>query len=124
MTGAATMTVEQFRARAAALGNGDMLDCRFVCPACRSSATPRQFLEAGADPERAARECLGRVVGGKPYLKIPHRKWRRGDRCDWAAFGLFGTMVGGTEAPGQEIELPSGKRIWVFSFADELEKDL
>lgn len=85
------------------------LDCKFRCPFCGNEATPNDFKAAGAEPERAARECVGRVTGAKGSLHGSKQQ-----PCDWAAFGLFGTLNEGTK-----IQLEDGREIWVFDFAGE-----
>jgi hypothetical protein len=73
------------------------LACKFVCPSCGHEASPADFKAAGADPQRAPQECIGRVdskLGG----------------CDWAAFGLFDICT---------VHVDTGdKKIAVFAFAE------
>lgn len=71
---------------------------RFQCPQCGNVATPQDFAALGADPQRAAQECIGRAQPGVD--------------CDWAAFGLFGTMDRGTL-----VRLPDGRVIEAFAIA-------
>jgi hypothetical protein len=74
------------------------LECRFVCPKCGNAASPADFQRAGADPQRAVQECIGRVdrdLGG----------------CDWAAFGLFDICTVHLEVDGKPVP--------VFAFAEE-----
>jgi hypothetical protein len=114
MTDVPTYTLEEWRAEATRRGGGELLDCRMLCPLCGNVATPRQFKDAGADPERAAQECIGRVVGARGGLYVRTTKRRPMPRpCDWAAFGLFGTLNGGVF-----VITPDGKQINVFSFAE------
>lgn len=85
------------------------LDCKFVCPACGNEASPADFIAAGADPQRAPQECIGRVnpkvmAGGK-FEPGPN------GGCDWAAFGLFDLCT-------THIEV-DGKPVPVFAFADQ-----
>lgn len=68
---------------------------RFACPACGHEATCADFKALGADPSRAAVECIGRVHN---ELGTPGKRGRHADGvqpCDWAAFGLLGTISGG-----------------------------
>jgi hypothetical protein len=105
-----TYTLDEWRAEATKRGNGELLDCRMLCPLCGNVATPRQFKDAGASPNRAAQECIGRVVGAKGNL---HSKRPVPQPCDWAGFGLFGTLNSGVF-----VTMPDGKQINAFSFAD------
>ena len=74
------------------------LHARFACPACGHAASPVDFAAAGADPQRAPRECIGRLGTDHPG-------------CDWAAFGLFDICP-------VHVELPDGEVLAVFGFAD------
>lgn len=105
-----TFTLAAWRAEAARRGHGNMLDCRMLCPLCGNVATPRQFKEAGADPGRAAQECIGRVIGARGTL---HSKRPVPQPCDWAGFGLFGTLNGGVF-----VTMEDGTQINAFSFAE------
>ena len=58
---------------------------RFRCPVCGNIATPQDFKAIGADPEKAAQECIGRhmpdsrdAFGGKGV-----------GPCNYAAYGLL-----------------------------------
>lgn len=86
------------------------IECKFRCPLCGNEASPKDWKEADGDPQRAARECIGRLVGAKGRLgsdpPVPQP-------CDWAAFGLFGTLNEGTK-----VELEDGKVLMVFDFAE------
>ena len=82
----------------AEMGRRGKADCKFRCPQCGNEASPADFKAAGADPQRAPQECIGRVdpkLGG----------------CDWAAFGLFDTCP-------QHVDL-GDRTIPVFAFASE-----
>lgn len=71
-------------------------DYRFVCPKCGRVNTGREFCDAGAKPDDIAQCCIGRFVPDKG--------------CNWAAFGLFGTL-----GRGDIVVMPDGKRRMVFS---------
>jgi hypothetical protein len=81
---------------------------RFVCPACGRESTGREFKEAGADAEVMYKTCIGRHngKGGKPL-----KSKTTPDVCDWAAFGLLGTLC-----KGNIVILDSGKEVEVFAF--------
>lgn len=88
---------------------------RFRCPLCRNEASVQDFEDVKRDTgERAPVECIGRVwneVGRGPVggLDAP----RGIQPCNWAAFGLFGTLDGGVQ-----IEREDGKVTNAFEFAD------
>lgn len=75
---------------------------KFVCPRCGNIQTPKDFLDVGLDKDRAAQlsyqDCIGR-----------HTKEKG---CDWAAYGLFGTLE-----KGRIVITPEGKEVQVFDFA-------
>lgn len=104
-----TLPVAEWRKRAIEAGGGDFLNTPFKCPLCGKVSTPADFKAAGADPERAATNCIGRVIGAKGSLNSKKRPVEQ--PCDWAAFGLFGTLDS-----GMFVELEDGKTINVFSF--------
>ncbi len=81
----------------------------FRCPACDDVATAADFRDAGADPGRVGRECIGRhlgALGGGP--DGGRATASRG--CDWAAYGLL-------RGPWT-IVMPDGKELPSFAIAD------
>ena len=78
--------------------DGKTLDMAFVCPKCGHVQTVKDFVDRGLEPDRAAKECIGRHVDGAG--------------CDWAAYGLFGTL-----GAGRFVMLPDGHEVQVFDFA-------
>lgn len=79
----------------------------FTCPACGKTSTLQEFKDAGATPDDAYQTCIGRHTGkGSPT------KDSRGG-CNWAAYGLLGTLDG-----GDVIVTDAGKRVSVFSMAE------
>jgi hypothetical protein len=103
--------LDTWRTEALERGGGDFLNTPFECPLCGHVATPADFIAAGAKGDRAAVECIGRVIGAKGSL---HSKKRPVPQpCDWAAFGLFGTLNGGVE-----VQWPDGHTSWSFAFAE------
>jgi hypothetical protein len=72
------------------------LDCKFRCPKCGHEASPADFERAGADPNSAPQQCIGRVLNGVG--------------CDWAAFGLLDICT-------THVDL-GHKVIPVFAFAE------
>ena len=79
----------------------------FVCPACGHVATVQDYLDAGGDIDDAPQECIGRLNG-----KGTKNQTDLGDGCNWAAYGLFGTL-----GKGRKITLPDGTTGEVFDFA-------
>ncbi|OQA48395.1 MAG: hypothetical protein BWY46_01402 [Firmicutes bacterium ADurb.Bin300] len=79
----------------------------FKCPACGKVSTGQEFKDAGAEPNDIYQTCIGRHTGkGSPTKDSK-------DGCDWAAFGLFGTL-----GKGDIVVTGEGKEIEVFSMAD------
>jgi hypothetical protein len=93
----------------------NIIDWAFKCPACGKVSTGKEFKDAGAAPDDMYQTCIGRFNGkGKPYLdgKGPYK-----DGCDWAAYGLFGTLN-----KGDIVIAKNGNRIEVFPMAEKKEK--
>lgn len=90
-------------------------DCKFVCPICGNVASPNGWRELRADvsPDRAAVECIGRLLAPQfrrrafPTEREPDAPERP---CDYAAFGLLNVCK-------VEVEFPDGKTVGVFEFA-------
>lgn len=72
-------------------------EAAFVCPRCGGVQTLADFKERGLDPQRAYSDCIGRY--------LPEQG------CDWAAYGLLGTLGKGRLVVAGERELE------VFDFA-------
>lgn len=86
----------------------DPMKWAFKCPACGKVSTIQEFKDAGADPNDTYQTCIGRHTGkGSPTKDSK-------DGCNWAAFGLFGTLSG-----GDVIVTEEGKEVQVFSMADK-----
>ena len=73
-------------------------DYKFICPHCGRINQGIEFFEAGAKTDDIAQCCIGRFV--------------KGTGCDWAAYGLFGTLQ-----RGDVVIMPDGKRRMVFAMA-------
>lgn len=71
---------------------------KFKCPRCGHVASIKDFIEAGSDIDSAAQNCIGRI--------------KKGVGCDWAAYGLFGTLD-----KGRIVITEDGTRVNVFDFA-------
>jgi predicted RNA-binding Zn-ribbon protein involved in translation (DUF1610 family) len=86
-------------------------DVAFVCPACGHVATVRDHVEAGGKAEAAPQNCIGRTNGqGTKNGKD------EGFGCNWAAYGLFGTM-----GKGRNVIFEDGAKHEVFDFAPKEE---
>ncbi|WP_245809822.1 VVA0879 family protein [Cohnella massiliensis] len=76
----------------------------FKCSRCGNIQTPMDFVEkAGMKPDDAAsasyQQCIGRHV--------------QGIGCDWAAYGLLGTL-----GNGRIVITDDGREVEVFDFAE------
>jgi|BioPla2DNA2_1021312.scaffolds.fasta_scaffold86578_2 hypothetical protein len=90
----------------------NIMDWAFKCPACGKVSTIREFIDAGAEIHDSFQNCIGRFTGkGSP---------QKGDSsgCDWAAYGLFGTMD-----KGDIVITRYGNRMEVFPMAEKKEVD-
>jgi hypothetical protein len=105
--------IAEWRAEIQRRTSGSPVDIKLVCPLCGNVSSPREFREKGANPEKAFTNCIGRVIGAKGTLNSPKPTPQP---CDWAAYGLFGTLSSGTE-----LLLEDGTTAWVFSFAEDSE---
>jgi len=77
----------------------NFLNWKFKCPRCGRINSVKEFKDAGADrPDRAATNCIGR--------------YDRNKGCDWAAYGLLGTL-----GKGRIVTLNNGEEVEVFDFA-------
>ncbi len=101
-------SLEDWRKEGAEKFGEDPRNWKFICPACGHIASGQDFLDAGADINDSYQECIGRHTG----KSAP----RKGDSsgCNWAAYGLFGTL-----SKGRIVITEDGKRVEVFRFAEE-----
>lgn len=99
--------IAQYHLRIRASANGRPERAAFLCPRCGHVATLGDFRALGAEPGRAAQECIGRVQGSTVG-------------CDWAAFGLLGTLAGGVLVVTEEgVEVPCFEVVY---HAEDLEE--
>lgn len=108
------MTVEEWKARGAELFGDDPMLWKFACSMCKNVASVQDFKDAGAkSPDQAAKMCIGRLGMTDDNLKgsMPKRR-TDGPGCDWAAFGLLGSVN------GHLLQYPDGKVTDVFRFAE------
>lgn len=93
----------------------DVKNWKFICPACGRTNTGHDFSKAGATPDDLYTTCIGRHNGkgvdGMGVMKSK-RKPSPEHGCNWAAFGLFGTLNSGDIVINKD-----GAEIAVFSFA-------
>ena len=82
----------------------NIMDWAFKCPACGKVSTIREFIDAGAEIHDSFQNCIGR--------------FNSKDGCDWASYGLFGTMD-----KGDIVTTRYGNRIEVFPMAEKKEVD-
>lgn len=84
-----------------------------VCPCCGRVTKVQEFIDLGQNENAAFQNCIGRFNGkGKPGLKGTIENNANG--CDWAAYGLFGTLD-----KGRIVIADNGTKINVFDFAKE-----
>ena len=83
------ITKEQWVAEGKKMFGDNMFLWKFKCPGCGHVQTPedfRPFKEAGATPNSAYSECIGRYTGGKSWA---NDKQSKPGPCDYAGYGLF-----------------------------------
>lgn len=81
----------------------------FICPACGRVSTIRDHINAGGEPGDAPQQCIGRVNG-----KGDRNGKDQGFGCNWAAYGLLGTL-----GKGRIVVFPDGDETEVFDFATQ-----
>jgi len=86
----------------------DQKNWAFVCPACGKISTVKEFNDVGANVNNAFQECIGRYTG----KEAPTKENKGG--CNWAAYGLFGTLTGGDIVTAED---GNGKGFSVFYMA-------
>ena len=105
-------TEEEWRAEGRRLFGGDWRDWKYACPACGRVNAGREFEAVGATPNDSYSTCIGRHngkgVGGHKRGEPPPESG-----CDWAAFGLFGTL-----GKGYVVSSDGGNKVEVFAFAE------
>jgi len=116
-----TMTLAEWNAEGERLFGEDRLAWRFRCPVCGHVASPqdfRKFRDAGAEPNSATQECIGRYLpkgkrgvafseeSGNPKLKQP---------CDYAGYGLL-------RLSPVEVEQADGTKTHCFAFDGQEEE--
>ena len=79
----------------------NLKDWKFKCPACGKISSGREFKATGLSPDSMHSNCIGRYNN-------------RATGCDWAAYGLFGTL-----GKGAIVVKDDGEEVEVFCFATE-----
>ena len=89
----------------------DISNWKFVCPACGHINVGAEFRELGIEPNSLYSECIGRYKGKGSAVK--------GDNsgCNWAAYGLLGTL-----GKGNKVLIEEGKEVEVFAFGEDKSK--
>lgn len=111
------MTHAEWLAEAERRFGKNPLKWRFACPACAHTATCDDFKALGVAPDRAAVECIGRVHN---ELGTPGKRGKNADGiqpCNWAAFGLLGTLNGGVIIEVPATDEHDASTVNAFAFA-------
>lgn len=102
------ITLAEWKEEGKKLFGDDPRKWAYICPACKHVSTGQDFLDVGADIDDSYVNCIGRKNGkGVDGMKGKDE----GAGCNWAAYGLFGTLDG-----GRCIYTDEGKEVWVFDF--------
>lgn len=102
------ITLEQWQEEGKRLFGDDVKKWTFVCPACGHVSTVQDFLDVGAAVNDAYNVCIGRKNGkGADGME----GMDKGNGCNWAAYGLFGTLGKGTT-----VITPKGDKTDIFDF--------
>jgi hypothetical protein len=102
------MTEAEWLAKGNELFGEDMLEWKFVCPICGHVQTPndfRPFKDAGATPDSARNECIGRYT-----LPRGVAQGEGGQPCDYAGYGLI-------QVSPIRIAREGGRESQAFAFA-------
>lgn len=103
-------TIKEWQEEGKKIFGEDFKKWKFKCPACGHISSIKDFIDAGADPNDAYQECIGRVNGkGEDGMQGKEQ----GFGCNWAAYGLLGTL-----GKGRIVITDEGKEIDIFDFAE------
>lgn len=108
------ITLEEWETKGKKLYGEDYANWKFVCPACGHISSVQEFIDLGANANSSYTNCIGRINGkGEDGLKGIDN----GYGCNWAAYGLFGTLGKGliVNINGKD----DVKSIEVFQFAEK-----
>jgi len=105
-----TYTFDEWVAEGIQLFGEDKTQWKFQCPACGKVSTVSDFKQYTSDLNKSFQCCIGRFNG----KGVSGQKCKDGveykDGCDWAAYGLFGTLGKG------HTVIKDDKYIEVFAF--------
>lgn len=102
------MTLAEWQAKGAELFGRDAIKWRFVCPSCGHVQTPEDFRPyPDTNPETALFSCIGRFDGKHGHVTIGTKP----GPCNYTSGGLFNLNR-------VEVEMPDGKKLRVFDFAE------
>lgn len=90
----------------------DFANWKFKCPACGHVASGQNFKDLHGEPNDMYQVCIGRI-NGKGMRGFDSKKMTNENGCDWAAFGLLGTL-----GKGRIVVTKEGKKVEVFDFAE------
>ena len=112
-----TISEAEWRAKGTALFGPDLKKWRFTCPRCGHVQSPedfRPFKDAGATPNSAVHECLGRYLSKEVHggFSRDHANPKIKSPCDYAAYGLFRL------AP-YAVRFENGTEVQAFGFAEQ-----
>lgn len=110
------MPVSEWLAEAKRRFGEDPKQWKFRCPACGNIQTLVDFEKAGAEPQSAYQECIGRHLPraqrASQLGSEPARDTGKKQPCDYAAYGLL-------PLPGvKPVISENGHRVMVFPFAE------
>lgn len=115
MTEYRKLTQDELLAEATTRFGSDPMRFAFKCPSCGDVASLQDFKDAGARPEQAGQQCIGRSLGALKKPAGPGGKNANGRGCDWTAYGLFrGPWEIVLPAEGDKPE----RSVWGFPLAE------
>lgn len=90
----------------------------YTCPSCGDVSCAQDFIDIGADPDRAGQECVGRSLSALSRALTSRDNGRSTTRrgCNRAAYGLI-------PAPWK-IEYGDGKYFHVFRLSTDAEAEV
>jgi hypothetical protein len=80
------MTKDEWVKLGTQLYGPNMMDWKFICPACGNIARPRDFYpykDTGANPDTATHQCIGRYDG---HIQVVMGE---GHPCNYTGYGLI-----------------------------------
>ena len=109
-------TLDEWRAKGKELFGEDIMNWKFVCPACNKISSGADFKEACSEIEYEHNmyyHCIGRH-NGKGVNGAEHTGEQPPEfGCNWTAGGLLATL-----GKGDVVVTPKGYEVNVFAFAE------